>query len=600
MMRLRLAMVQMNPVVGDLEGNTRAICRWIREAKKAKADVVVFPELAVSGYPPEDLLLMPQFLGDIHGKQNRIAKASHGIMAVVGSVADPQKLQGATMAKSERMEQSARSKPLNVAWVFADGRVEGVFAKHKLPNYGVFDEQRYFQEGKTNPIFCLGSVRIGINICEDIWFADGPARTQVKYGGAQVILNLNASPYHVGKTHIRQRMLAARAKEHGVFVSYTNMVGGQDELVFDGNSLMFDPRGQLIARAKAFEEDLLLTDLQIPHVDHHHHKGLSTVTSSQKKAGIAFLHIPWQPLPINPQVSSVGTIASSMAETEEIYRALVLGVRDYARKNSFSSVVIGISGGIDSALTALIARDALGASSVLGVMMPSPYTSSASRQDSKALAKRLGITLLNLPITGLFKAFLRQLRPLFVDRPVDTTEENLQARIRGTLLMALSNKFGHLVLTTGNKSEMSVGYATLYGDMAGGFAVIKDIPKMQVYQLARWRSHVQAAGFDEVSIPERIHSRAPSAELKANQTDQDSLPPYPQLDAILHAYVEKNHPKSRIVQAGYPVRAVQKVIRLVEQSEYKRRQAPIGIKITSRAFGKDRRMPITNRYLPKI
>lgn len=599
MMRLRLAMVQMNSIVGDLQGNVRSICRWIREARKAKADVVVFPELAVSGYPPEDLLLMPQFLRDIHGKQNQIAKASHGIMAVVGSVAGPQKLQGATMAKSERMEQSTKSKPLNVAWVFADGRVAGVYAKHKLPNYGVFDEQRYFREGKVNPIFCLGSVRIGINICEDIWFADGPALSQVKYGGAQVILNLNASPYHVGKTHIRQRMLAARAKEHRVFVSYTNMVGGQDELVFDGNSLVFDPKGRLIARAKAFEEDLLLTDLQIPH-GNHHHKGLSRCTSAQKKAGIAFIHIPWQPLPIHTQVSSVGTIASSMAETEEIYRALVLGVRDYARKNAFSSVVIGISGGIDSALTALIARDALGASKVVGVMMPSPYTSSASRQDSKALAKRLGITLLNLSITGLFKAYLRQLRPLFDDRPVDTTEENLQARIRGTLLMALSNKFGHLVLTTGNKSEMSVGYATLYGDMAGGFAVLKDISKMQVYQLARWRSDSQSEGFDQVSIPERIHSRAPSAELKANQTDQDSLPPYPQLDAILQAYVEKNHSKNRIAQAGYSVRAVQKVIRLVEQSEYKRRQAPIGIKITSRAFGKDRRMPITNRYLPKI
>jgi len=600
MMQLRLAMVQMNPIVGDLEGNTRAICRWIREAKKAKADVVVFPELAVSGYPPEDLLLMPQFLRDIHRMQNRIAKASQGIMAVVGSVADPHDLQWSAIAKSERKEQSERPKPLNVAWVLADGRLEGMYAKHKLPNYGVFDEQRYFQEGRSNPIFCVGSVRIGINICEDIWFADGPARTQVKYGGAQVILNLNASPYHVGKTHIRQRMLAARAKELRVFVSYTNMVGGQDELVFDGNSLVLDPKGQLIARAKAFEEDLLLTDLQIPNALHDQREGLSTMTPSQKRGGIFFVGIPWQPLPSKPLASPVATIASSMAETEEIYRALVLGVKDYARKNAFSSVVLGISGGIDSALTALIARDALGASKVVGVMMPSPYTSSASRQDSKGLAKRLGITLLNLPITALFKAFLRQLRPLFDDRPVDTTEENLQARIRGTLLMALSNKFGHLVLTTGNKSEMSVGYATLYGDMAGGFAVIKDIPKMQVYQLARWRSDSQAEGFDQVSIPEHIHSRAPSAELKANQTDQDSLPPYPQLDAILQAYVEKNHPKSLIVQAGYPVRVLQKVIRLVEQSEYKRRQAPIGIKITGRAFGKDRRMPITNHYLPKV
>jgi NAD+ synthase (glutamine-hydrolysing) len=293
-------------------------------------------------------------------------------------------------------------------------------------------------------------------------------------------------------------------------------------------------------------------------------------------------------------------LSSSITEQEEIYRALVLGVRDYARKNSFSQVLVGISGGIDSALTALIARDALGASKVVGVMMPSPYTSSVSKQDSKALAKGLGITMLNIPITTLFKTFLRQLRPLFLDYPVDTTEENLQARIRGTLLMALSNKFGYLVLTTGNKSEMSVGYATLYGDMAGGFAVIKDIPKMRVYQLAQWRSDYQDTDFERVSIPKRIHSRAPSAELKANQTDQDSLPPYPQLDAILQAYIENNQSKRTIVKSGFPVHAVQKVLRLVDQSEYKRRQSPIGIKITARALGKDRRMPITNRYFPKV
>jgi len=600
MMILRLAMVQMNAVVGDLEGNTRAICRWMREAKKANADIVVFPELAVSGYPPEDLLLMPQFLRDVHHMQNRIAKASKGLLTVVGSVATPHDLKLHVNSKSERHDQSERQKPLNVAWVLANGRLIGSYAKHKLPNYGVFDEQRYFQEGMANTMVCLGSVRIGINICEDMWFADGPARTQVRPGGAHVILNLNASPYHVGKMQTRQRMLASRAKEYRVYVSYTNMVGGQDELVFDGNSLILDPRGQLIARAKAFEEDLLLTDLQIPKPAQKNVLGVPKISPAQKRVGISFLSIPWQPSHSKPLVPSVGKISSSMAETEEIYRALVLGVRDYVGKNSFSKVVVGISGGIDSALTALIARDALGTSKVVGVMMPSPYTSLASRQDSKDLAKRLGIALLNLPITFLFKTFLRQLRPLFEKHPVDTTEENLQARIRGTLLMALSNKFGYLVLTTGNKSEMSVGYATLYGDMAGGFAVIKDIPKMRVFQLARWRSDVQATNFDPVSIPERIHSRAPSAELKANQTDQDSLPPYPQLDAILQAYVENNHPKSRIVKSGYSVRAVQKVMRLVDQSEYKRRQAPIGIKITARALGKDRRMPITNRYITKV
>ena len=597
MMIVRLAMVQMNAVVGDLEGNTRAICRWMREAKKAKADVVVFPELAVPGYPPEDLLLMPQFLRDVQRMQRRIAKASKGLLAVVGSVEPPHDF---TDFKSGRDQQSERRRPLNVAWILGDGQLIGSYAKHKLPNYGVFDEQRYFQEGRANPIVCLGPVRIGINICEDMWFADGPARTQVRLGGAQLIVNLNASPYHVGKMQTRQRMLADRAKELQVYVSYTNMVGGQDELVFDGNSLVLDPGGKLMARAKAFEEDLLLTDLHIPDPAKKNMKGVPKLSPSQKKVGISFLNIPWQPAHAKIATPSVRSRSSSMTDTEEIYRALVLGVKDYVEKNTFSKVVIGMSGGIDSALTALIARDALGAANVVSVMMPSPYTSQASRQDSKALAKSLGITLLNLPITALFKAFLRQLRPLFDDRPVDTTEENLQARIRGTLLMALSNKFGYLVLTTGNKSEMSVGYATLYGDMAGGFAVIKDIPKMRVYQLARWRSGVQSTDFDRVSIPERIHSRAPSAELRANQTDQDSLPPYSQLDAILQAYVENNQSKQTIIKSGYAPRAVQRVMRLVDRSEHKRRQAPIGIKITPRALGRDRRMPITNQYLPKL
>ncbi|MDH5426903.1 MAG: NAD+ synthase [Nitrospirota bacterium] len=599
MMNLRLAMVQMNAVVGDLEGNTKEICRWIREAKKAKADVVVFPELAVSGYPPEDLLLMSQFLRDVHRMQTQIAKASSGLMVVVGSVDRPRDVKLKTHPPSNGYDPSDRQKPLNVAWVFAKGRLVLSYAKHKLPNYGVFDEQRYFQEGSANPIVCLGSARIGINICEDIWFANGPVCSQVKYGGAHLIVNINASPYHVGKTRERRRMLVERAREHGVWVSYTNMVGGQDELVFDGNSLVIDPRGTLVAQAKAFEEDLLLTDLSLSRATNHRSKRVSTVSPSQKRVGISFIPIPWQPSPSQTVSPSVKRGRSSMTEGEEVYRALVLGVRDYVRKNGFSKVVVGISGGIDSALTALIARDALGASQVVGVMMPSPYTSSASKQDSRALAKNLGMDLLNLPISGLFKTFLRELRPLFKGCPVDTTEENLQARIRGMLLMALSNKFGYLVLTTGNKSEMSVGYATLYGDMAGGFAVIKDVPKTRVYQIARWRSDYQGPDFDPVSIPERIHSRAPSAELKANQTDQDSLPPYTELDAILQAYVEHNQSRKAIAKSGYPVHIVQKVLQLVDQSEYKRRQAPIGIKITARALGKDRRMPITNRYLPK-
>ncbi len=598
-MKLRLAMVQMNAVVGDLEGNTRAICRWIREAKKASANVVVFPELAVPGYPPEDLLLVPEFLRDVHHRQKHIAKVSRSLIAIVGSVTGSRYFTFLNHSASTDREQSDMQKPLNVAWVFTDGRLVATYAKHKLPNYGVFDEQRYFQRGTGNPILCIGPIRIGMSICEDIWYADGPIQSQVKFGGAHVILNLNASPYHVGKTRTRRRLLVNRAKERDVFVGYTNMVGGQDELVFDGNSLVVDPKGNILNQAKAFQEDLLLTDLEIPRASGKFRKNVPHGSRHTGKRGVAFIRIPWKCSQVKAPVLPPRSLSTTMAGAEEIYRALVLGVKDYVSKNGFAKVVIGISGGIDSALTAMIARDALGSSQVVGVMMPSAYTSGISRQDARTFAQRLGIELEDLPIQKLFQAYLRQLRPLFHGRSTDTTEENLQARIRGTLLMALSNKFGYLVLTTGNKSEMSVGYATLYGDMAGGFAVIKDLPKMRVYQLARWRSDYQGQDFDHVKIPERIYSRAPSAELKANQTDQDSLLPYPELDAILQAYVENNRSQRQIVRSGYSVRAVQKVIRLVDRSEYKRRQAPIGIKITARALGKDRRMPITNRYVPK-
>ncbi|MDH4360386.1 MAG: NAD+ synthase [Nitrospirota bacterium] len=593
MMTFRLAMIQMNAVVGDLEGNVHAICRWIREARKAKADVVVFPELAVCGYPPEDLLLMPKFLLDISRMRDRIAKVTTGLMAVVGSVVEPDHL----AQRPIQEPLSDERKPFNGAWVLANGQIKGFYAKCKLPNYGVFDEERYFQPGRISPVYCLGSLRIGINICEDIWFADGPASMQARLGGAHLILNINASPYHVGKTQSRECMLAARAKDNNVIVSYTNMVGGQDELVFDGNSLVLDSNGSLLAKAKAFEEDFLLTDLQIPSIRKRLPKGFGIASKTKVDGvGVQRIRIGWMPTRQKSVTPCVTTMAHAIEESEEIYRALVLGVRDYVRKNAFSKVLVGISGGIDSALTAVIARDALGASNVMGVMMPSPYTSQESRQDSRQLGKNLGIALLNLSITGVFKVFLRLLRKSFQGCQTDTTEENLQARIRGTLLMALSNKFGYLVLTTGNKSEMSVGYATLYGDMAGGFAVIKDVPKTKVYQLSRWRSEYRGSHFERVIIPERIQVRAPSAELKPDQKDQDTLPPYPVLDAILQAYVEDNYSRSRIVKMGYDPHVVRKVMGMVDHSEYKRRQAPVGIKITPRALGKDRRMPITNRY----
>jgi len=592
-MTFRLAMVQMNAVVGDLEGNVRAICRWIREARKAKADVVVFPELAVCGYPPEDLLLMPKFLLDVSRMRNRIAKTTTGIMAVVGSVVEPAHLAHRPIHEPFPEER----KPFNAAWVLANGRMAGMYAKCKLPNYGVFDEARYFQPGRISPVYCLGSLRIGINICEDIWFADGPASRQVSDGGAHLIVNINASPYHIGKTQRREGMLAARAKTHDVMVSYTNMVGGQDELVFDGNSLVLDSSGLVLARAKAFEEDLLLTDLRLPSIRKRISKGLGTGSGTNVDQNrVPKIRIGWKPTRPKSGALCVPTMTPTIWESEEIYRALVLGVRDYVRKNAFSKVLVGISGGIDSALTAVVARDALGASNVMGVMMPSPYTSQESRRDSRQLGKNLGIRLLNLSITRVFNVFLRLLRKPFQGCQADTTEENLQARIRGTLLMALSNKFGYLVLTTGNKSEMSVGYATLYGDMAGGFAVIKDVPKTKVYQLSRWRSAYRGSDFEKVVIPLSIQVRAPSAELKPDQTDQDTLPPYPVLDAILQAYVEDNYSKSRIVKMGYDAQVVRTVMGMVDHSEYKRRQAPVGIKITPRALGKDRRMPITNRY----
>ncbi|HBP87321.1 MAG TPA: NAD+ synthase, partial [Nitrospiraceae bacterium] len=522
-MILRLAMVQMNAVVGDLEGNTRAICQWIREARKAKADVVVFPELAVCGYPPEDLLLMPKFLFDISRMRGRIAKATKGIMAVVGSVESDHPSQ-----HHIRNPGDDRRKPMNAAWVYVNGYAKKSYAKCMLPNYGVFDEERYFQPGRTSPVYCLGPLRIGINICEDIWFADGPASRQATHGGAHLIVNINASPYHIGKTQRRERMLAVRAKAHDVMVSYTNMVGGQDELVFDGNSLVMDSTGLVFARAKAFEEDLLLTDLQIPSMRNGAFKRHERVSGGNgDEVRIPMIRIGRMPTWPKSRAPGVIRLTPAIGELEEIYRALVLGVQDYVRKNAFSKVLIGISGGIDSALTAVIARDALGASNVNGVMMPSPYTSNDSRQDARQLGKNLGIDLRHLSMTSVFKSFLRLLGKSFMGCQADTTEENLQARIRGTLLMALSNKFGYLVLTTGNKSEMSVGYATLYGDMAGGFAVIKDVPKTMVYQLSRWRSEYRGSDFDRVIIPERIQVRAPSAELKPGQTDQDTLPPYP-------------------------------------------------------------------------
>ncbi|MEE8494219.1 MAG: NAD+ synthase [Nitrospirales bacterium] len=589
LMRLfRIAMVQMNPTVGDIQGNVRKILGWLKEGRKAKADLIVFPELALTGYPPEDLLLKPRFLDDNQRALEEVARSCRGIAAVVGYVGR------GPMAEVQPRQPMAvpagRYELYNAAGVLANRRLVTTSAKWYLPNYGVFDESRYFHPGRRVPVVVLNGTTVGVNICEDIWFPGGPTREQAA-SGAEVIVNINASPFHVGKGRFREQMLATRARDHGVIVTYTNMVGGQDELVFDGNSVIVDQTGDVILRGKAFEEDFLVADLDSAAVARSavapgRKKWSGQVSGETERVVISAHYVSKRRARVVPGSTPL------LDPLEEVYRALVTGVRDYVNKNRFRHVVVGLSGGVDSSLTAVIAVDAIGPRHVLGVLMPSPYTSRESREDAAGLAKRLGMQVRTIPITRVFKAYLDTLASSFQGRKPDVTEENLQARIRGNFLMALSNKFGHLVLTTGNKSEMSVGYATLYGDMAGGFAVIKDVPKTMVYELAQLRNRT---GPDAV-IPKRVLERAPSAELRPDQRDEDSLPPYSVLDPILKAYVEEDRSLDEIVVMGFERRTVAQVMAMVDQSEHKRRQAPIGIKITHRAFGKDRRMPITNNF----
>ena len=588
MRSLRIAMAQINPTVGDIVGNTRLIQTWIKEARQAKADLVAFPELAITGYPPEDLLFKPRFIEDTHRALRAVAAEARGVVVVVGYVG-----QGATAVSASDASSfplSGRHELYNEAAVLSDRRILATYRKRHLPNYGVFDESRYFHPGSRLPLLVLNGVTIGVNICEDIWFSDGPTRAQAA-AGAEVIVNINASPFHVGKGRMREQVLATRARENRVIVTYTNTVGGQDELVFDGCSMIVDQAGEIVGRGKAFEQDLIVADLDVAAV------GRARLTQGRKRPlpprVAALIDRVDVRLPARKSQSVVvPDLEPPLGRLDEAYRALVLGVQDYVRKNGFKRVVIGLSGGVDSAITAVIAVDALGAENVLGVFMPSPYTSRASREDVADLASRLHIQVDTLSITATFKSYLRALSRSFKGRRPDTTEENLQARIRGNLLMAYSNKFGHLVLTTGNKSEMSVGYATLYGDMAGGFAVIKDVPKTMVYELSYMRNQVGPAPV----IPKRVLERAPTAELRPDQKDEDSLPPYAILDPIFKAYVEEDRALEDIAAMGFDRETVARVIALVDRSEYKRRQAPLGIKITHRAFGKDRRMPITNGY----
>ncbi len=568
-------MAQINPTVGDLSGNTKKILEFIDETRVNNADIVVFPELAVTGYPPEDLLLKPQFVADNIKYLKSIACKTKGITAIVGFVDKKDDL-------------------YNAAAVIHKGEVAAVYHKMFLPNYGVFDEDRYFQAGAAPLNIVLRDVTIGIGICEDIWYQEGPARTQA-VAGAEIIININASPYHMGKAKFREEMIGMRASDNDVIVAYLNMVGGQDELVFDGQSMIIDEKMNVIARGKPFEEDLILADLDVEGIfrgrlhDPRRRKERLALDEKGKKVKEVILHDSHAPKKKKPLKICK---ASVLKPLKEVYSALVLGTRDYVGKNGFKHVVVGLSGGVDSSLVAVIASDALGKKNVTGVFMPSQYSSKESREDAGLLAKNIGIELITIPIQDVFGEYLKLTWPVFKERKADVTEENIQARIRGNILMAISNKFGWLALTTGNKSEMSVGYATLYGDMAGGFAVIKDVPKMLVYDLAKYRNSIAR----KPVIPERVLIKAPTAELRPNQTDQDTLPPYEILDSILKAYVEDDKGFDEIKEMGFDEATIKKVIKMVDASEYKRRQSPPGIKITPRALGKDRRMPITNRY----
>ena len=570
---LRLALAQINPVVGDLPGNAAKIVREMRRAKRRGADIVAFPELALTGYPPEDLVLKPQFISDNIAGILRISKAVPDIVAIVGFI-----------------NSGPGGQVYNAAAVMAAGKIIDVYHKMLLPNYGVFDEVRYFSPGERIPVYRMNNVLFGVNICEDIWHAEGPAKWQAG-AGAGVIININASPYEIGKPQVRKTLIRQQATDNSVVVAYLNTVGGQDELVFDGNSMVCDHEGKTIAQGKPFAEDLIIIDIDTARTGRFR-KGKG-VSAAGKRTGreIVPIRLPAAECDSRKPLKTIPPSAGPVRE-EEVYAALRLGTKDYITKNGFRGAAIGLSGGIDSSLVAAVAADAIGRDRVTGVFMPSKFTSRESREDAYALAANLGIRIIELPIRQLLAGYKKDLAEVFRGLPEDTTEENLQARIRGNLLMALSNKFGWLVLTTGNKSEMSVGYATLYGDMAGGFAVIKDVPKTLVYDVCKWRN--LAAG--RPLIPERVLVKEPTAELRRNQKDSDSLPPYDILDPILRAYIEDEKTFEEIIGMGFDTGTVRKVVTLVDRSEYKRRQSPPGVKITPRAFGRDRRFPITNRY----
>ena len=569
---MRLALAQINTVVGDLDGNRDRILARLEEARDAGADLVLFPELATTGYPPEDLLLRPAFLREVERTLQEIARATRGIAALVGT---------------PHLDRDL----FNACAVCVDGEVRGLYRKRFLPNYGVFDEDRYFQPGSGLLLLRLGETLVGPTVCEDIW-QPGPPTTELAVAGAHVVVNISASPFHVGKGTEREEMLATRARDNACWVAFVNLVGGQDELVFDGHSLVIDEEGTVVARAPAFEEALLVVDIDPSTAVARRLRDARRRALARSQTAVPdppVIEIPAQERArraIEPHVAPV------LDELEQMRRAIELGLRDYAAKNGFTDVVLGISGGIDSAVTAALAAEALGAEHVVCVSMPSRFSSEETRRDAKLVAESVGARYLEVPIEGIVGAVDDALREAFAGTEPGLAEENVQSRARGLLVMALSNKFGWLALATGNKSELSVGYATLYGDMAGGFALLKDVYKTDVFRLAR---HLNEQAGREL-IPASVIERAPSAELRADQRDEDSLPPYRELDEVLEAYVEEDESLEELTSNGFDRDVVERAVAMIDRAEYKRRQAPPGVKLRPKAFGRDRRVPITNRW----
>jgi NAD+ synthase (glutamine-hydrolysing) len=575
---VRIALAQINSTIGDLVGNTALVQRYIEQARAAGVDVVAFPELVITGYPPDDLLLKKSFVADAKAALETIASTTSGIAAVIGFV------------------DEHNGRLYNAAALVSDGKIRGIYRKHHLPNYGVFDERRFFSTGNEIVLAEIDGLTFGVTVCEDLWLENGP-HVDCALAGAQLVININASPYHAGKGQERLNLLSRRARRNGIAIAYVNCVGGGDEVIFDGQSSVVSPDGKLLARAGQFCEELLVFDFDPESDDtsegvQEPDDPATELQADEDDGGtVVVVSLEWHPETDRPPVTP--QIAQELEPAAEVYGALVLGVRDYMAKNGFKQALMGISGGIDSALTAAIAVDAIGGENVLGISNPSEFTSSQSTQDSKQLAENLGLRLVTMPIGLPLAAMRRTLEDDFGGSEYSVADQNLQARIRGTLWMYVSNETGRLLLSTGNKSEMAVGYATLYGDMAGGFAVLKDVPKTLVYQLSLWRNTQGEA------IPPAIIERPPTAELAPGQLDTDSLPPYDVLDPILKEYVENHLGIDEIAALGYEREMVKKIARMVDRAEYKRRQSAPGIKVTSRAFGRDRRLPITNRYRPE-